>query len=78
MLLRAVPVRHDRLEPSTIGGAHFDLDPLAHGHSLPLLWRQRESFVRLDPLALAIRWHNQRFAAELRLENRVPDVTLNW
>src|ERR671919_634291 len=30
VLLRAVAVRHDRLEPSTIGGGHVDLDPLAH------------------------------------------------
>ena len=35
VLLRAVAVRHDRLEPSTISGTHFDLDSLAHGDSLP-------------------------------------------
>ena len=50
VLLRAVAVRHDRLEPSTIGGAHVDLDSLAHGHSLRIATAQRESFVRLDPL----------------------------
>ena len=38
VLLRAVAVRHDRLEPSTIGGAHFDLDPLAHAMRLPRPW----------------------------------------
>jgi hypothetical protein len=40
VFLRAVPVRHDRLEPSTISGTHVDLDALAHGHSLPSPWPQ--------------------------------------
>ena len=30
MLLPAVAIRHDRLEPSTITGGDLDLDPLAH------------------------------------------------
>jgi hypothetical protein len=34
VLLRAVPVRHHRLERLLIGGGHFDLDPLAHGRAL--------------------------------------------
>jgi hypothetical protein len=28
--LAAVVIRHDLLEPSTISGGHFELDPLAH------------------------------------------------
>jgi hypothetical protein len=30
MLLAAVPIRHDRLEPSAITGGNSELDPLAH------------------------------------------------
>jgi Sulfotransferase domain len=52
VLLQAVPVRHDRLEPSTSGGADFDLDPLAHGPKPTTGLAPRESFLRLDPLAL--------------------------
>src|SRR3954470_5930228 len=30
VLLRAVPVRHHRLQTGTVGGAHLDTDPFAH------------------------------------------------
>ena len=40
VLLGAVAVRHDRLEPCTITSGDFDLDPLAHGDSLPPARRQ--------------------------------------
>jgi hypothetical protein len=30
MLLAAVAIRHDRLEPSTITGGNLNLDPRAH------------------------------------------------
>ena len=30
MLLRAVPIRHDPLQPGTVRGTHLDADPLAH------------------------------------------------
>jgi hypothetical protein len=36
VLLRAVAVRHDCLEPGTIGGTHVDLDSLAHGDNVAL------------------------------------------
>ena len=35
-----IEVRDDRLEPRTIGRGDFDLDPLAHGPSLPRTLRQ--------------------------------------
>jgi integrase len=50
VLLPAVPIRHDRLQASTIGGGHLDLDPLAHGATLPRLPCQLESSVRSCPL----------------------------
>ena len=50
VLLPAVAVRHDRLEPGPIGGANFDLDPLAHGSSLTRGFASKESLVRLGPL----------------------------
>ncbi len=30
MLLRAVPIRHDPLQPATVRSAHLDADPFAH------------------------------------------------
>ena len=30
MLLRAVAIRHDPLQPVTVRGAHLDADPFAH------------------------------------------------
>ena len=35
VLLAAVAIRHDRLEPSTIAGANLNFDPLAHPGMIP-------------------------------------------
>jgi hypothetical protein len=47
VLLRAVAVRHDRLEPSTVGDGDFDLDSHAHGDSLPSPMHQRNLLLDL-------------------------------
>ena len=44
MLLSAVAIRHDRLEPSTIIGANLDLDPLAHAAIVPRPLASQDSF----------------------------------
>jgi hypothetical protein len=38
VLYRAIPVGYDSLDPSTIEGAHFDLEPLGHDHNVPSPW----------------------------------------
>jgi hypothetical protein len=68
VFLRAVPVRHDRLEPSTIGGAHFDLDPLAHRH-------ERDAAGSTNPPASAYGqppFQGQPFEALAELVNLIP------
>jgi hypothetical protein len=35
VLYRAIPVGYDNLDPSTIEGAQFDLEPLGHDHNVP-------------------------------------------
>ena len=57
MLLSAVAIRHDRLEPSTIIGANLDLDPLAHAAIVPRPLASQDSFDCIGALAaLKGRW----------------------
>jgi hypothetical protein len=58
--LRAVAIRHDRLQASTIGGTYLDLDPLMQGASLLRL--QRQGTLLLDLI-------NQPLASEQDLEH---------
>jgi hypothetical protein len=51
MLVTTVPIRHDRLEPSTITGANLDLDPLAHAGIVAHTDAQRDSYDRVNALA---------------------------
>jgi Sulfotransferase domain len=49
VLQRTIPVGYNRVEPSTTGVAHSDLEPLAHRHGLPSP-SHLESIVGPDPL----------------------------
>ena len=51
MLLAAVAVRHDRLEPSTISGGNLDLDPRAHAAMVPHPPCRWDSYVCVVALA---------------------------
>ena len=44
MLSAAVPIRHDRLEPSTIVGGNLELDPCAHAGIVAEPDVQRDSY----------------------------------
>jgi hypothetical protein len=50
MLLAAVAIRYDRLEPSTIVGGNLDLDPVAHPGTLSYLRSKWDSYDCVDAL----------------------------
>ena len=51
MLSAAVPIRHDRLEPSTIVGGNLELDPCAHAGIVAEPDVQRDSYDCISALA---------------------------
>ena len=78
MLLPAVPIRHDRFEPSTTIGGNLDFDPLAHA------WQStskvlRDSYDRVSALAPRLAFPDQ---IEMRWrsppERLMPPLVLNW
>ena len=52
MLSAAVPIRHDRLEPSTIVGGNLELDPCAHAGIVAEPDVQRDSYDCISALAV--------------------------
>ena len=55
MLSAAVPIRHDRLEPSTIVGGNLELDPCAHAGIVAEPDVQRDSYDCISALGAASR-----------------------
>ena len=53
MLSAAVPIRHDRLEPSTIVGGNLELDPCAHAGIVAEPDVQRDSYDCISALEMA-------------------------
>ena len=52
MLSAAVPIRHDRLEPSTIVGGNLELDPCAHAGIVAEPDVQRDSYDCISALEI--------------------------
>jgi hypothetical protein len=81
MLVTTVPIRHDRLEPSTITGANLDLDPLAHAGIVAHTDAQRDSYDRVNALGSPIGErgscrHHARVSSLRRLRIRPPRMGL--